>query len=252
MIPTLAMLVTAQLLVDVPRTATNPHTTAEDIALGKKLYGGRCAGCHGPMGDGGKGTNLAMPVLPRGRDDLALWKIIRFGIPETEMPSHNMTTREIWQIAAFVRTLGKIEREPVSGDARRGEMLARGKGGCLSCHLMNGVGGELGPALHDIGTRRSPSYLRRKLLDPQRDAAGFRQVALTTKSGGEVRGVVMNEDVFSIQLREMSGALRSFWKSDLEKLSVEQRTAMPSYRGKLTESEIEDLVAYLAGLRGWQ
>jgi mono/diheme cytochrome c family protein len=69
----------------------NPHTTAADVELGKKLYGGRCAGCHGPTGDGGKGTNLAMPQLPRAQTDEALYRVIREGLRDTEMPAHNMT-----------------------------------------------------------------------------------------------------------------------------------------------------------------
>ena len=92
-------------LTDLPRAEKNPFNTGADIEQGSKLYAGRCAGCHGPQGDGGKGANLAVPVLSRATTDLGLYRVIRYGIPETEMPSHNMTLREIWQIAAYVRTL---------------------------------------------------------------------------------------------------------------------------------------------------
>ena len=72
--------------LDLPTVAKNPYTAQSDIAAGKRLYGGRCAGCHGPTGDGGKGANLGVPVLPRAADDLALYRVIRYGLPETEMP----------------------------------------------------------------------------------------------------------------------------------------------------------------------
>src|ERR1700738_4907361 len=98
-------------LLDLPQVDKNPHTTAADVALGKKLYAGRCAGCHGPAGDGGKGANLATPTLSRAQDDLSLYKVIRYGLPDTEMPSHLMTPREIWQTAAYVRTLGQLRAE---------------------------------------------------------------------------------------------------------------------------------------------
>jgi mono/diheme cytochrome c family protein len=85
------VLATALLLrfqqISEPDVTTNPFNTAEDIGMGKKSYGGRCAGCHGPADDGGKGANLATPVLPRGQDDVALYRTIRFGIPESEMPA---------------------------------------------------------------------------------------------------------------------------------------------------------------------
>ena len=97
-----------------------------------------------PEGDGGKGANLATPFLPRGHDDLALYRVIRYGLPETEMPSHNMTQREIWQMAAYVRTLGRAGEGTSRGDARKGEHLVRGKGACLGCHVVNGEGGHMG------------------------------------------------------------------------------------------------------------
>lgn len=245
-----AALLTAQILVDIPTTKTNPHATPADIELGQKLYAGRCAGCHGPRGDGGKGANLATPTLSRSPNDLELWKVIRFGVPETEMPAHNLTNKEIWQIAGFVRTLGRIDHEATPGDAKRGAALVKSKGGCLACHLIDSKGGEAGPALDDIGTSRSPSYLRQKLTDPNRDAAGFYQVHLTTKDGKTIQGIRMNEDVFSIQLRDAGSRIYSFWKDELKDLRVDQATIMPSYRDRLSTQEIEDIVAHLASLRG--
>lgn len=48
-----------------------PSTFEEQVALGQKLYGERCAGCHGASGEGGKGPRLvgldegALPLEPR-------------------------------------------------------------------------------------------------------------------------------------------------------------------------------------------
>jgi cytochrome c oxidase cbb3-type subunit III len=239
--------------LDLPNVDKNPHTGAEDIALGKKLYGGLCAGCHGPAGDGGKGTNLATPVLARAQNDLGLYRVIRYGIPDTEMPSHNRTPREIWQISAYVRSLGKIESEQTSGSPKRGGELVRGKGGCLQCHLAGGAGGHIGPPLDGIGRRRSTTYLRTKLFDPGKELAGnFAVAQITTKSGQKLSGVRLNEDTWSIQVRDMSSKIHSFWKTDLSDLKVEQKTLMPSYRDRLTRQETEDIVAYLAQMRGEQ
>ncbi len=233
-------------LLDLPVIDKNPHTSAADIAVGKKLYAGRCAGCHGPAGDGGKGTNLATPALPRAQTDLALYRIIRYGLPETEMPGHNLTAREIWQISAYVRGLGRSEGEMVTGNSERGATLLRSTG-CLQCHILNGEGGLLGPSLTDIGIRRSPSYLQNKLLNPGGDVASMvNQVQLMAPGGRKITGIRMNEDTWSIQLRDLNGALHSFWKKDVTDLRVETLTLMPSYRARLNKQEIDDLVAYLA------
>ncbi len=236
---------------DVPNAGKNPHTSSADVALGQKLYGGRCAGCHGPLGDGGKGTNLAVPMLSRSQTDTALYRVIRYGLPDTEMPSHNLTPREIWQIAAFVRTLGRLDTEASLGNAERGAALVRGDGGCLGCHVLNGEGGHLGPSLTDVGNRRGPAYLRSKLLDPGRDISSMvNYVQLKTTEGRKVTGVRMNEDSYSIQLRNLRGTIYSFWKNQLSELSVEPRSLMPSYRDRLKAEQIEDIVAYLAGKGG--
>jgi putative heme-binding domain-containing protein len=240
-------------LTDLPRVDKNPFTTDADIEQGSKLYAGRCAGCHGPQGDGGKGANLAVPVLSRASTDLGLYRVIRYGIPETEMPSHNMTEREIWQIAGYVRSLGSKGAESSSGNPQHGASLVSGRGGCLQCHMVNGEGGHLGPPLTDIGQRRSAAFIRSKLLKPEQDeSATFRFVRLTTRNGQKISGVLLNEDNFSIQVRDNAARLYSFWKKDVAELDVQRRTLMPSYATQLSADELNDVVAYLAGIRGAQ
>jgi putative heme-binding domain-containing protein len=251
------MLFTALLLFqhivagDAQNAGRNPYTSAADVEQGRKIFRGQCAGCHGPDGSGGKGADLGVPTLARGETDLALFSTIRYGVPETEMPGHNMTAREVWQVAAFVRSLGAASPETEKGDAVRGSALVRGKGGCLQCHMLGGDGGLLGPGLTDIGRRRSRVFLKRKLLDPSMGLAegNFRMVSLTTRDGRTLEGIRMNEDTFSIQVRDSAAGLHSFWKHDLADLAVEARTIMPSYSGRFSETELDDVAAYLGGLR---
>jgi cytochrome c oxidase cbb3-type subunit III len=241
-------------LADLPVDGRNPWTSPADIDLGKKMYAGRCAGCHGPAGDGGKGANLAIPSLTRGQTDTALYRVIRYGIPESEMPSHNMTQREIWQLAAFVRTLGRTGSEAIPGDSARGAAVFTGKGGCRNCHLLDGKGGHLGPPLTDLGRRRSPAYIRSKIVNPETEelAGNFSTVTLKTKAGQSISGVLMNQDTFSVQVRDNAMRLHSFWKQDLTQLDIERKTPMPAYGTKLTTQELNDLVSYLARTGGQQ
>jgi hypothetical protein len=72
-----------------------------------------------------------------------------------------------------------------------------------------------------------------------------------TMHGKRLTGVRLNEDLLSIQLRDFSGGLHSFLKSELRELHKDWgESPMPSYRNTLTEVELEDLVAYLVSLRG--
>ena len=235
--------------------------------VGEKLFLAHCAVCHGPKGDGGKGTNLAQPRLPRAPDDEALARIITFGIPGTEMPLTRMTPQQLASVIAHVRSLGRMPGETLIGDAQRGAALYHDTANCAQCHAIHGRGGTLGPELTGIGARRSPSYLRDSLTDP--DAAipdsfssykkitlipdNFLQVRVVTEDGRQLTGARVNEDTFSIQIRDAAGRIQSFFKEELREVHKDWgKSPMPSYRDVFSRTELEDVVAYLVSLRGEQ
>lgn len=247
------MLWCAVLAAQDPAEATpKPVTTPEDLAAGERIYRIQCAYCHGTHGEGGRGATLARPRLPHASDDQAMFQVIARGIPDSEMPGHWFTAREIWQVVAFVRTLGRVAPQKINGDAASGEKLYAGKGGCARCHTVGGRGGAIGPDLSDIGARRSVSYLREALLKPESAVPDdFLQVEIATRAGRRISGVRLNEDAFSIQVRDMAGQFHSFWKSELAELIKQGgKSPMPTYAGVLTSAELDDLVAYLDSLRG--
>jgi cytochrome c oxidase cbb3-type subunit III len=234
-----------------PRDRVSILTPAE-LANGRKLFDGHCAYCHGIGGVGEKGPNLARPVLQLAPDNQALFKLIQNGIDGSEMPdAWQLSDREIWQVAGYVRSLGRRKLEAVPGSADKGRLVYESKG-CDSCHIVRGKGGFLGPDLTDAGLRRSPAYLRAVLTDPGKSVPkGFLMVRVETKDGTELEGMRLNEDPFTIQLRDIGGAFHSFRKSDITQLEWETgKSPMPSYARSLAPSELDDLVAYLAGLRG--
>ena len=177
------------------------------------------------------------------------------------MPGTRMTQEENRRLVAYVRNLGRAKPFQSPGDWKRGESLFWGKGNCGTCHTVGPRGRRMGPDLTEIGVRRGPAYLLTSLLDPEAEIPdnfsvyrrvipmpdNFLQVRLVTADGKRLTGVRLNEDTLSIQLRDYSGGLHSFLKSELQELNKDWgRSPMPSYRNVLTEAELEDLVAYLA------
>ncbi len=223
------------------------QASAEDLAAGGRLFRTQCAHCHGLRGDGGKGANLAVPRLRHAADDEALLRVIERGIPGTLMPGTDLNARQARQLAAYVRSLGRVAPQTLSGDAARGRRVYEGKGGCAQCHTVAGRGGGLGPDLSDAGARSSAAYLRESLLEPEKDVPnGFLQVRLVTEDGQRHTGVRLNEDTFSIQILDLAGEPRAFWKRELKELQKDfGKSPMPSYRSILTAEEVEDVVAYL-------
>jgi cytochrome c oxidase cbb3-type subunit 3 len=231
---------------------TQPKTTREDLTEGQRIFGTQCSYCHGPKGEGGQGAVLAVPRLSHAPDDQALFRVIREGIPGTRMPASALTTGQVWEVAAFVRTLGHVEGRKSSGDQRRGQQIFAGKGGCTACHTIGGHGGAIGPDLTDIGDRREAAELRSALIAPSPSIPlDFLQVRVVTKDGHAFTGVRVNEDAFSIQFRDLSNQFHSFWKSELNDITKEpKRSIMPSYQSILNAAELEDVLAYLESLQG--
>lgn len=220
---------------------------AQSDSRGAAIFAGQCAICHGQQGEGGRGPALAKPKLRNASDDGALRRIIRRGIPGGGMPGTWLNESEVQDVAAHVRSLGRTARTaPPPGDPSRGARTYQANG-CPACHTLNGLGGSFGPDLTGIGARRSPAHLRTSVTDPAADIpTGFLLVRAATKAGRRLTGARVNEDTFSIQLRDSSGALHSLWKSDLTELHKDHgKSAMPA--ASLPPAQLDDLVAFLAG-----
>lgn len=246
------LLVCSSLTAQTPAPQANPFASPGDIQHGARLFAVNCSLCHGQKGTGGRGADLTQPRLTRANDDAGLFQIVHDGISGTEMPaSRSMTDREMWQVIAYVRTLGRAPAGNIAGDAAHGAALFRDQG-CFGCHAIGAEGGRTGPPLAAIGERRGAAYLRAALLDPAANLpADFRMAEITTARGEHITGIVLNEDTYSIQLRDLSGNLHSFWKQELTAFEEHaDRTPMPSFRSRLSDRELDDLVAYLAALRG--
>jgi cytochrome c oxidase cbb3-type subunit 3 len=236
----LSGLLTISMLAQVP-----------DASVGKRIFESQCALCHGQTGTGGRGPSLNRPKLSRAPDDEALWKVISNGI-EPEMPgAWQLNVREVYSLGLYVRSLGAIAPEALPGDPAHGESVYQSKG-CAGCHMIAGKGEGFGPELTDIGTRRNGAHLRQVILHPATQLPeGFLYVAVVTQAGATMRGIRVNEDSFNIQIKDARGQFHSFAKSELKELKrLRGETPMASYDGSLTPAELDDLVAFLASLKG--
>ncbi len=219
---------------------------------GESLYLGQCSFCHGKDGEGGRGATLQRRILRHAPDEAALRLVIRRGIAGSSMPGTALSDSEIDQVAKYVRSLGRRTIRPLPGDPNRGERLYQGKGGCPACHAVSARGGSFGPDLTEIGAARSPAYLRASVVEPGAEVPrGFVQIRAVTKNGGQITGARVNEDTFSVQIRDAGGVVHSLWKEDLNGMNVDLgKSPMPSYGSVFSKDELDDLVAYLAALRG--
>ena len=95
---------------------------AKSLVEGRQLFAKHCASCHGSEGKGdGKAGELLKP-RPADLTDAA-WKsgstegdiftVVRDGVRQTGMKGFagRMTTRELWSVVNYVRTLSSAHRK---------------------------------------------------------------------------------------------------------------------------------------------
>ena len=243
--------------------------TPEQLEEGRRLYDTNCGRCHSNDGAGVTGVELFKQIRRANTDD-DVAKLIQQGIPGTSMPPHAFATPQALAVVGYMRSMVGVtptatrsatatgRSTGLIGDPVRGKTVYDGKGACSTCHALNGVGSRTGPDLalvaRGVGGFGPPpptqASFEVSILDPDADVAvPYRVFQLVTKQGPTVRGTLLNQDTFTIQLRDQAGELRAFQKADLTAYGF-QPSPMPSYATRLTLQEVADVAAYLLSARG--
>ncbi len=244
-----ALLLIALALISI---RVESRASATDVSAGANLFRSDCAGCHGRDATGARGPDLTRGTFRHAGDDAALFRVIARGIPGSPMPGALSIHSEpdVWQLVAYIRSLNHApDLSSLEGDAAAGKRLFEQRGGCLTCHLVDGRGACLGPDLSGIGLSRTKSALRLSLVRqaPDVDPAWW-SVRLVDATGRVFQGRRMDEDTYSVRLLDARGQLRSFKRAAVRSIERIEASTMPAYGTALTRTEIDDLVAYLSTL----
>ncbi|MBV9507499.1 MAG: c-type cytochrome [Acidobacteriia bacterium] len=234
--------------LDAQRREPDPH----DVEAGASRYNNICASCHGQDGDQVPGVDLGHNTFRRANSDQDLINIIRNGISGTGMPANKMSEDAAGAIVTYLHAMAKDASSNTSkGNAAHGEELYA-RSGCSACHRIGGKGARFGPDLSDIGRYRRSVQLARSIFDPSADIAPEnRLVTVVMRDGSQIEGRLLNQDTFTVLLMDRNENLRSFDRSTLSAVTIEdKKSIMPSYKGKLTDQEVADIVTYLAQQKG--
>jgi cytochrome c oxidase cbb3-type subunit 3 len=226
--------------------------TDTDLADGKATFRSNCAFCHGLTGGGGRGPALNLGRFLHGSTDDDIKGVVLNGVPGTTMPSFDFEKDELAHLVAYVRSLSASSSHrdaPVAGDPLKGRQVYE-HSGCSGCHRIAGEGSVFGPDLTRVGAGRSAEYIRESIVDPSADISeDYGGVTVVTRDGKRVTGVRINEDTFTVQLRDASQNFRMFQKDEVQQVIPETKSLMPAYHS-LTSDELQNLLAYLDTLRG--
>lgn len=231
----------------------NPFTSGIDVRMGSRLYEAKCVSCHGldaKGGDEADGPDLTTGSFRHATTDAGLFRVIRDGIEGTSMRGLRREKEQvIWQLVTYLRTLsGNVDLAALPGSAEGGR-AAYERLDCGRCHMVEGHGGRLGPDLSRVGERRKPDELAQDLTEPSAEVAPrWWTLRVTRADGTVVEGLRMGEDTFNLRLMDGEEKLRSFSKAALQSVERTVESTMPVE--PLSDEERDDLVAYLASLRG--
>jgi cytochrome c oxidase cbb3-type subunit III len=241
-----------------PKTVTPQSYPRELVLVGQSRFADTCALCHGrDAGGSDMGPDLTRSALvaeDSHGDKIA--PLIRAGRPDKGMPSFDGGDADIEAMVAFIHDQ-KTKGESVgggrrsvdvtdlqTGNAEVGQKYFNGAGGCSKCHSPMGD-------LAGIGNRFRGLPLLQRMLYPQssRPAPAPARASVTLSSGETVTGTLVSRDEFTIQIKDASGATRSWPVSDVKFSIDDPVSAHFDLLGKYSDDDMHNLYAYLQTLR---
>jgi len=244
-----ALLVASLVAQDKPpeKKITNPFGKDNAAAeAGRAQFNSGCAVCHGPTGQGGRGSRLADIERVQKMADARMFEVIREGVAGTQMPPSSLSDNQIWHMVSFIRSLNlSAVEQDVPGDSSAGETLFFAGGQCSGCHMIRGRGGLIGPDLSNVGARRSADKLRKSIETPDAFVEpGYAKVEVVTHAGERISGVTKNNSNYSIQVLDAQEKFHFLLKKDLKSITHYKRSLMPT--PSLSEADRQNLLAYLS------
>ena len=246
------------ILTNLPSSAEDAgalYNTPYDVSLGERYFERQCSRCHGfdAKGNDETGAPDLTGRLNRASNEVGIFNVIRNGVPGTAMLPVDaaLPDTQVWQLVSYIESLRydpnlvQLDGSPDSGLA-----LFQGKGECSSCYMVMGQGGRLGPDLSRVGESTRPEDLMVAITNPHEDVdPRWWTLEVTGPDGVTRSGFRMGEDSFSVRIMDNDSNLWSYQKNNIESIHRVERSTMPSYDESMSETELDDLVAYLFSLR---
>jgi putative heme-binding domain-containing protein len=159
------------------------------------------------------------------------------------------------EAATVIPMAAEVKLAPVSelakrtGDVTKGQVVYMTY--CFTCHQVNGVGVDFGPALSEIGSKLAKEAMYDAILNPSAGISfGFEGWEVTMKDGTVWTGMIASETDAEVSLKVPGGILQKCAKGEItgrKKLAVSLMT--PKLGTVIPEADLVDLVEYLGSLK---
>jgi len=143
-----------------------------------------------------------------------------------------------------VQALVKSKGSPVRGR----ELYLNAKTlACITCHKLEGVGGQVGPDLTRVWDTHSLEKVMESMIDPSKEIKeGYQAYRLETRKGVTYTGLKVSETANEVVLKEATGKEVHVPRGDIEEFAAMKQSLMPdNVISQLTFDQFIDLVAFL-------
>jgi cytochrome c oxidase cbb3-type subunit III len=242
---------------------------AAAVGRGRELHVAQCGFCHGVTARGGAGgPDLTRSALVQEDDGgKQLGAFLKVGRPDRGMPPFDLTEEQNSDLAAFLhseiylaanRSHYKV-LDILTGDPKAGEAYFNAAGKCVTCHSVSGD-------LKGVGTKYDPPTLQGRILNPrqrQRPGSGgpppqpylnpnALKATVVLPSGEKATGTLVRLTDFDVTIHDPDTGERRSWlrKDGVPKVAVtDPLQAHVDLWTRLTDEDMHNLTAYLAGLK---
>jgi putative heme-binding domain-containing protein len=192
----------------------------------------------GDVGDAGKKQAVAQATR---HPDVNVRTLFEKFIPEDQRPQRLgsvIKPDEILQLA---------------GDAERGRQIfdQSSASQCKNCHIVRGIGKDLGPDLTQIGKKYERGALLETILEPSKAIShGYETYVAETDEGLIFAGFLVSQTDKQVVIRGADGKQQKLPAKSVESLTKSDKSIMPELVLKdVTAQDAADLLAYLMTLK---
>jgi len=121
---------------------------------------------------------------------------------------------------------------------------------CIRCHKAGGDGGEVGPDLKGIASRRTREYILESIVYPNKHfAEGYESLVVTLKNGTTYAGTVKSESAAELELNSPEDGLVKIKKAEIQTRERGLSGMPEEIRQVLSKHELRDVVEFLSTLK---
>ncbi len=138
------------------------------------------------------------------------------------------------------------------GSAERGRSLWFDSSfSCRNCHQIAGKGQMVGPAMDDIGSKRTAREILENILNPsEKIEAAYQGHVIATEDGELISGLKLSENEDEIVIVNSDGKQNRIAHDEIEDSRLMEKSLMPEQLlSEMTLQQAADLLEFLKGLR---